>query len=90
MHILNNIKNWVTRNDYTNAKPDGECYELAKQKYYKDEQYIVGIENTLVGYNSIKNITDCVYIITNKNEYEYDEIKKKDVYIINDFLDILQ
>ena len=32
----------------------------------KNEQYIIGIENTIVGYNSIKNITECIYIITNK------------------------
>jgi dTDP-4-dehydrorhamnose reductase/beta-phosphoglucomutase-like phosphatase (HAD superfamily) len=87
--ILNKIKNWITRHDYTNAKPDSECYELAKKMYYKNEKYIIGIENTLVGYNSIKNITECVYIITNKNEHDYDEIKNKDVYIINDFLDII-
>jgi dTDP-4-dehydrorhamnose reductase/beta-phosphoglucomutase-like phosphatase (HAD superfamily) len=87
--ILNKIKNWITRNDYVNAKPDSECYQLAKQLYYKNEQYIIGIENTIVGYNSIKNITECVYIITNQNEYGYNEIKNKDVYIINDFLDIV-
>ena len=38
---LNKIKNWITRNDYINAKPDGECYELAKQKYYKNEQLYI-------------------------------------------------
>ena len=57
--------------------------------YYKNEQYIIGIENTIIGYNSIKNITECIYIITNKNEYDYDEIKSKDVYIIKNFLDII-
>ena len=87
--ILNKIKNWITRENYVNAKPHSECYELAKQMYYKNEQYIIGIENTIVGYNSIKNITECIYIITNKNEYDYNEIKSKDVYIINDFLNIL-
>jgi beta-phosphoglucomutase-like phosphatase (HAD superfamily) len=86
--ILNKIKNWITRNDYVNAKPHSECYELAKQIYYKNEQYIIGIENTIVGYNSIKNITDHIYIITNKNEHDYDEIKNKDVYIIKNFVDI--
>lgn len=87
--ILNKIKNWITRKDYINAKPDSECYELAKKMYYKNEKYIIGIENTLAGYNAIKNITQYIYIITNKNEYEYDEIKNKDIYIINDFLDIV-
>jgi dTDP-4-dehydrorhamnose reductase/beta-phosphoglucomutase-like phosphatase (HAD superfamily) len=87
--ILNKIKNWITRESYVNAKPHSECYELAKQMYYKNEQYIIGVENTIVGYNSIKNITECIYIITNKNEYDYNEIKSKDVYIINDFLDIM-
>ena len=87
--ILNKIKNGITGKDYVKAKPDSECYELAKQLYYKNEEYIIGVENTIVGYNSIKNITEYVYIVTNKNEYDYNEIKNKDVYIINDFLDII-
>jgi dTDP-4-dehydrorhamnose reductase len=87
--ILNKIKNWITREDYINPKPNYECYELAKQLYYKDEKYIIGIENTLVGYNAIKHITECVYIVTNKTDYYYNELKKLDVYLIDNFSEII-
>jgi dTDP-4-dehydrorhamnose reductase/beta-phosphoglucomutase-like phosphatase (HAD superfamily) len=87
--ILNKIKNWVTREDYINPKPNSECYNLAKNLYYKNEKYIIGIENTLIGYNAIKNITECIYIITNKEDYYYNEFKKKDIYLIDNFLEII-
>ena len=86
--ILNKIKNWITRENYNCQKPHSECYELAKKMYYKNEKYIIGIENTLVGYNSIKSITNCVYIITNKQHCDYNEFLKKDVYLIDDFIEI--
>lgn len=88
--ILNKIKNWITKEDYINSKPNSECYDLAKKTYYKNEKYIIGIENTLIGYKSIKNITDCIYLVTNKNDYYYNELKKLDVYLIDDLLDIIR
>ena len=36
--LLNEIKQWVYREDYILPKPDGECYELAKQKFYTNEK----------------------------------------------------
>ena len=83
--FLNKIKNWITREYYTRSKPCGECYEFAKQKYYKDEQTIIGIENTMSGFSSIKNVTDCIYIVTDKHLKGYETLKSKDVYLINDF-----
>jgi len=83
--LLNKIKNWVTREDYTYSKPCGECYEFAKQKYYNGEETIIGIENTMSGFSSIKNVTDCIYIVTDKHLKNYETLKSKDVYLINDF-----
>ena len=85
---LNKIKNWMTRENYIYQKPHSECYELAKKLYYKNEGCVIGIENTLVGYNSIKKITECLYMVTNKHHYDYNELLKQDVYLIDDFLEI--
>jgi len=85
---LNKIKNWVVREDYTHSKPCGECYELAKLKYYKGEETIIGIENTMSGFSSVKNVTDCIYIVTDKHLNSYEILKSKDVYLINDFSQI--
>lgn len=87
---LNKLKNWITRENYLNPKPNSECYEIAKKEYYKNEKYIIGIENSISGYNSLKNITECIYIITNKNNYDYNYFKNNDVYLIEDFLSIFQ
>ena len=62
MSCLNKIKNWVTRENYIYQKPHSEAYELAKTLYYKNEEFIIGIENTLIGYNSIKKLQN-VYIL---------------------------
>lgn len=86
--VLNKLKNWVVRENYTSPKPNSECYNFAKEIFYKNEKYIIGIENSIAGYESIKNITNCVYIVTNKNDKQYNYFKKNDVYLIQDFLSI--
>lgn len=81
--LLNEIKQWVYREDYNLSKPDGECYKLAKQKYYKNEKYIIGFEDSMVGYNSLKNITDIIYIYNNECLF-----KNNDCYLFDDYLEI--
>jgi len=83
--ILNKLKNWITRENYINAKPSNECYNLAKQTYGKNEKFIIGVENTYNGFLSIKDTTKCIYILIDKNNLEYNKFKNEDVYLINDF-----
>jgi dTDP-4-dehydrorhamnose reductase/beta-phosphoglucomutase-like phosphatase (HAD superfamily) len=78
--ILKKLTNWITKNDYLNRKPNPECYKLAINKYYKNEKYIIGIENTLAGYKGLKEITDIIYIILNNNKNIF---KNCDAYLIN-------
>jgi len=78
--LLNSIKQWIYREDYNLAKPDSECYELAKQKYYKNEKYLVGIEDSMVGYTSLKKCTDLIYIYNNQFVF-----KNNDCYLFDDF-----
>lgn len=81
--MLNDIKQWVYRNDYILPKPNSECYEIAKLKYYKNEKYIIGFEDSMVGYKSLKTITDVIYIFDNDSIF-----KTNDCYIFNDYLNI--
>ena len=82
--LLKDVKQWIVRDDYTCAKPSGECYELAKERFYKQEKYIVGIEDTMVGYTALKSITDVIYIYKDESIF-----KTNDCYLFDDYLNIL-
>jgi len=81
---LERVKNWVTRKDYNAPKPSPECYQVALSKFYRNEKYIVGIENTVVGYKALHSITPHVYIICEKDSHTYRELKEKDIYFSKD------
>lgn len=51
--ILNQIPHWVTRHDYTNPKPDPECYQLAIQRYGKQGGRVIGFEDTPRGLTAL-------------------------------------
>lgn len=82
--LLGEVKNWICRDDCTQPKPSSECYELAKQKYYTNEKYIVGIEDSYTGYLSLKNVTDIIYCYNNENLF-----KENDCFLFNDFAQIM-
>ena len=62
------LTNWISKDDYVNRKPNPECYNLAISKYYNNEKFIIGIENTIAGYNALKNITNIIYLQINNNK----------------------
>jgi dTDP-4-dehydrorhamnose reductase/beta-phosphoglucomutase-like phosphatase (HAD superfamily) len=82
--LLNEIKQWICRDDFNLPKPNSECYELAKTKYYKNEKYIIGFEDSMVGYNSLKHLTDIIYIYNNE-----DLFKKCDCYLFDDYTKLI-
>lgn len=88
--LLTKLQNWIVREDYKNPKPDSECYYKGKEKFYNNEKYIIGIENSISGYNSIKNLTNCIYILSNKNDNQYNYFKKNDVYLIDNYTSIFE
>jgi dTDP-4-dehydrorhamnose reductase len=83
--LLNEIKQWIFRNDYHLPKPNNECYNMAKQKYFKNERYILGIEDSMIGYNALKPMSDIIYIYNNDQIF-----KTNDCYLFDDFMQILQ
>jgi len=85
--ILNNIKNWICKNDYINKKPSNECYKKAIDLYHKNNEIIIGIENTIAGYYALKSLTDIIYIKINNNENLF---KNFDVYLFSNFISLYQ
>jgi dTDP-4-dehydrorhamnose reductase/beta-phosphoglucomutase-like phosphatase (HAD superfamily) len=81
LHLLSEIQNWITRNDYTNAKPSSDSYNVAIEKYYSGEKYIIGIEDTHVGFNALQSITNHIYIYCEKGKDFYEN----DCYVFDDF-----
>ena len=82
--ILNDIRNWICREDYVLPKPSRECYDLAKSKYYKGEKHIIGFEDSSVGYKSLKHVTDIIYVYNNLLLFE-----KNDCYLFDDFCKLI-
>lgn len=79
------LKNWLTRENYISRKPDGECYKLASKLFGRNEPYIVGLENTINGFNSLRSITKCIYILTTSQNYNYPFFLSQDAYLIQEY-----
>jgi len=53
--ILNSIPHWITRENYSQPKPNPECYLYAIQKYAKVTDRIVGFEDSPKGYKALSH-----------------------------------
>jgi dTDP-4-dehydrorhamnose reductase/beta-phosphoglucomutase-like phosphatase (HAD superfamily) len=88
---LKMITNWCLReNDWTEsasttANPKKDIYHRAKSMYYNQEQYIIGFENTYVGYQSITKITPVVYYYIDENETSSYDSERIDAFLFNDY-----
>lgn len=80
--LLKEISQWITRDDVTYPKPHQECYELAKKRFWKNEKYILGIENTMTGFQSLQKVTPLIYMICQADSYTYKQLQLYDVYCI--------
>lgn len=67
--VLNMLKNWIVREDYTIPKPNPECYKLAVSMYGRDEKCIIGFENSTHGLESLRHVTDSIFFINNSTNY---------------------
>jgi dTDP-4-dehydrorhamnose reductase/beta-phosphoglucomutase-like phosphatase (HAD superfamily) len=79
---ISKLTNFIYKEDYIKPKPHNECWNKAIEKYYKNEKYVVGIENTTAGYTSLKSITDIIYMVKSKRI-------NSDTYLFNDYNQIL-
>jgi dTDP-4-dehydrorhamnose reductase/beta-phosphoglucomutase-like phosphatase (HAD superfamily) len=78
--LLQKITQWIYRENYILPKPNKECYDLAINNFFKNEKYIIGFEDSFVGYNSLKQVTDIIFIYNNDTIF-----KTNDCFIFNDF-----
>ena len=78
--ILNDIKQWVTREDYKNPKPHKEPYMTAIEKFGKNEKYVIGFENSINGIKSLEQVTNHIYGCVK----EYD-LRSKDIFLYKDY-----
>jgi beta-phosphoglucomutase-like phosphatase (HAD superfamily) len=83
--LLQRVLQWVARDDVQEAKPNPESYKLAKEKYYKNETYTIGFENTMTGYFSIQSICPIVYLICEPHTICYSKLYDRDIYFIRNF-----
>ena len=75
--LLNKLKNWITREDYEIPKPNSECFELAVKKF-GENKIVIGFEDSWVGYQALKGVTDKINIICeegNNKRFEGEKVK---------------
>ena len=82
--LLKNVSRIICREDYLVGKPDPECYQLAKDCFYKSEDYIIGFEDSLAGYRAVSSVTPLVFIYNSMEIF-----KKENCYLFNDYKDLL-
>lgn len=52
--ILQTIPHWITREDYTKAKPDPECYNLAITRFAQADEEVIGFEDSPRGITALQ------------------------------------
>ncbi len=51
--VLEIIQHWVTREDYSQPKPDPECYRVAMERYLSPGGRVIGFEDSPRGLNAL-------------------------------------
>ena len=85
---LNKITKWCVRETYTEPKPHPESYTKAKEMYYNQEKYVIGFENTSIGYESLRHSASIVYLYVDEQDEFAKRDKwyyKKDAFLFDDF-----
>jgi len=75
--VLNTIPNWITREHYSNPKPDSECYLTAIQKYAQESDSIIGFEDTPRGLRALMGTRATPVIVCEIDYRELDEFIRK-------------
>ena len=88
--LLQKVTQWITREDVVLPKPNPQPYELAKEKYWRQESHILGFENTVSGYKSIESVANIVYMIGTSDSFTYSQVNQYDIYCIPNFQNLLK
>lgn len=65
--ILNTIPDWITREDYSEPKPDPECYQIAIERLAEPEDLVIGFEDSLRGLNALRGTRAQPVLVTTTN-----------------------
>lgn len=68
--ILDTIPNWITREDYSHPKPDPECYQVAIARLAKENDRIIGFEDSPRGLNALMK-TKATPVLVCPPDYSY-------------------
>ena len=85
---LNKITKWCVRETYTEPKPHPDSYTKALEMYYNQEKYVIGFENTSIGYESLRHSASIVYLYVDEHDEYAKRDKwyyKKDAFLFDDF-----
>lgn len=74
--VLNKITHWITRENYTKAKPDPECYLKAMELLLEDGEIAVGFEDSPRGLKALKTSgAHCVWVSALRYPQEQEILK---------------
>ncbi|AAF73601.1 HAD family phosphatase [Chlamydia muridarum str. Nigg] len=54
--ILECMQFWITREDYTNPKPDSDSYQLAWKRFVREGDRVIGFEDSLKGLQALSGV----------------------------------
>lgn len=88
--LLNSISKWITRHDYNEPKPSSECYLRAISKYAKENDTVIGFEDTPRGLTALMGTRAKAVIICEAKYPEIPEFIKRGALHYPSFKAILQ
>ncbi len=79
--LLNTIPHWITRENYTHAKPHPECYQIAIEKFAQPEDRVIGFEDSPRGLNALlETRAKSVLICPSDSPYLHEVMKENILY----------
>lgn len=72
--ILDSIPHWIMREDYSNPKPDPECYKVAMKRLLCKGGRAVGFEDTIRGLKALVGSGAEAFLVTTMNYPEIPEV----------------
>lgn len=87
--ILNSIPNWFTREHYSHPKPDPECYQKAILKFAKEQDKVIGFEDSPRGLRALLGTRAKPVLVTKVPYPEIPAFKRRGVLHRPDFNSML-
>lgn len=77
--VLNTIPHWITRRDYTHAKPHPESYLVAMERFLPADGKAIGFEDSIRGLTALKGSGATSVLVTTIDYPEIPEMVKNGV-----------